>query len=112
MTPERWNDLYDRLTSRKLLLCIVTIILAIFLYHTGDLTAVQLQQAVLVAVGVYTTAEGATDAIGAWRSTPTQLATAMRNLSPEQRDELFFQLEGSREVPKPPTVETRTPAPV
>ncbi len=75
MSTDRWDDLYDRLTSRKLILAVVSIVLAAWSYHAGTLTAEQFSQAVMVAVTAYTAAEGASDAISAWK-TPS-------NYSPE-----------------------------
>jgi hypothetical protein len=61
MSEDRWNDLYDRLTSRKMWFAIAAIAFACWNYHNGELNAVQFQYAVMAAAGFYTVAEGAVD---------------------------------------------------
>ena len=92
MSGDRWNDLYDRLTSRKLVLAAVSIILAAWSYHAGSLTAEQFSQAVMVAVTAYTAAEGTSDAISAWKA---PVASAP---SPELVSALADELERRREA--------------
>lgn len=87
MSTDRYNDLYDRLTSRKLLLAVVSIILAAWSYHAGSLTAEQFSQAVMVAVTAYTAAEGASDAISAWKSPTPELVTALADELEARREE-------------------------
>lgn len=62
---EMGSDLYGRLTSRKLWLCLITMGIAMFGYWSGNLTYNQLQTAILTAVGLFTAAEGLTDAASA-----------------------------------------------
>ncbi|HVQ45161.1 MAG TPA: hypothetical protein VMT30_09505 [Candidatus Saccharimonadia bacterium] len=71
MSQSKLDDLYNRLTSRKLLLCLFMLALAIAGYWGGHITWSEFQTAALGAVGIYTVAEGASDAVGAWRSQPT-----------------------------------------
>lgn len=63
-------DMYNRLTSRKLLLCITSVALAIWGYSAGVIDGEKMMTAISVAVTAYTAAEGVSDAVGAWRSQP------------------------------------------
>jgi hypothetical protein len=70
MSQAKWDDLYDRLSSRKLWLAILSIAFALWGYYEGRLDAVQFQTAIFGAVTAYTVAEGITDAAGAYRPKP------------------------------------------
>lgn len=61
MSTSKWNDLYDRLTSRKFILTLLAVVFAIWNYHLGALSAVEFQTAVTAAVMVYVGAEAAVD---------------------------------------------------
>jgi len=56
------GDLRDRLTSRKFLFAVLAVLIAISQFAMGNLTANEMMDAVLVAVGVYMGAEGVADA--------------------------------------------------
>lgn len=75
MSQSKWDDLYDRLTSRKLLLCLTSVVLAIWGYHAGIIDGDRMMSAISVAVTAYTAAEGASDAVAAWRSKPADAIT-------------------------------------
>jgi hypothetical protein len=70
MTQDRWDDLYDRLSSRKLWLCLVTVGLAAYGHFSGRLDYDDFVKAVLAAVATFSIAEGAADAVGAYRPKP------------------------------------------
>lgn len=63
--------MYDRLTSRKLLLCLTSVALAIWGHHAGIIDGDRMMTAISVAVTAYTAAEGVSDAAAAWRSKPS-----------------------------------------
>lgn len=66
MTREQiMTDLYSRLTSRKLWLCLLMLFLAVLGYRTGNLDYWQFQSACLVAVGVFSGAEALVGAAAA-----------------------------------------------
>lgn len=70
MSQSKWDDAYDRLTSRKLILCLISVALAAYGHFSGHLSYVEFQTAVFAAIGVYTVSEGITDAVGAYRPKP------------------------------------------
>ena len=70
MSQSRTDELVDRLLSRKLWLCLITIILAAYGHTSGYLAYDDFVKTVLGAVGIFSLAEGAADAAGAWHSTP------------------------------------------
>lgn len=70
MSQSKWDDLYNRLTSRKLLLCITSVALAIWGYYAGIIDGDKMMTAISVAVTAYTAVEGASDAVAAWRASP------------------------------------------
>lgn len=65
------SDLYERLSSRKLWLALLSIAFAAWNYAEGRLSATDFQVAIFGAVGVYTVSEGITDAVGAYRPKPS-----------------------------------------
>lgn len=71
------SDLYTRLTSRKLWLCLLLMGLAVLGYHTGQLDYAQFQSACLAAVGVFSATAavvGAAEAVvGAAKPRPVVL---------------------------------------
>lgn len=116
MSQSRIDDLYDRLTSRKLWLALLSIGFALWGYHMGDLTAQQFQTAVMVAVTAYTAAEGASDALAAWGSkppTPTiptvdEIAEALEKRRDERNQARLRALDAQMKPWMPPAaVETR-----
>jgi len=70
MSDDRLNDLYDRLSSRKLWLALLTIGLAAYGHVSGHLDYDDFVKAVLAAVATFSIAEGAADAVGAYRPRP------------------------------------------
>jgi hypothetical protein len=70
MSQDKWNDLYDRLSSRKLWLCVVTIALAAYGHFSGHMNYDDFVKAVLAAVATFSIAEGAADAVAAYRPKP------------------------------------------
>jgi len=68
------QDLVGRLTSRKFILCLVVLALTVIGYGTGQLTYEQLVNIVLIAVGVFSGAEGLADAAGAFRRSSTPVS--------------------------------------
>jgi hypothetical protein len=67
---ELLTDIYERVTSRKFILTVVSLGIAYWNYQLGALTAEQFQTAVWIAVTAYLGAEAVTDAAGALHSTP------------------------------------------
>lgn len=87
MTQSRTGELIDRLTSRKFLLCLVTIMLSTVGYMTNHITFEQMQTTVLLAVGTFSAAEGLTDAATMLNtSPPTKGPTQTVNVSPDSGD--------------------------
>lgn len=75
MSQSRWDDLYDRLSSRKLWLTLMAGAFAVWNYLEGRLTPVEFQTAITAALIAYLGAEGLSDAAGAFRSTPDQVVS-------------------------------------
>ena len=71
MSQSRIDELVDRLLSRKLWLCLLSVAFACWNYTEGRLSATDFQVAIFAAVGVYTVSEGLTDAVGAYRPKPS-----------------------------------------
>lgn len=89
MSQSRIDDLVDRLTSRKLILCVVSILLAIYGHASGHLTFEQLQMSVLTAVGIFSGAEGLADAAAAFRpkpDAPTQTVNVDTQAAPSRAE--------------------------
>jgi hypothetical protein len=70
-TRSRTDDLIDRLTSRKFLLCLFVIVLGLVGFATGHLTYDQLLTGTLTAIGIFSGMEGLADAASALRPRPT-----------------------------------------
>lgn len=113
MSQDRWGDLYDRLTSRKFLLCLFMLSLAIAGYSSGHSTWGEFQQAALTAIGVYTVAEGATDAVGALRPAapdPAPTAVAPAPSLDDLADKMVARIR--QDMSPPPTPPPASPADV
>lgn len=81
-------DFYSRVTSRKLWLALLAIGFAVMNYHSGALTAVEFQQAVMAAVLAYTAVEGASDVAAALRPPVTpELVTSLADELEKRRAE-------------------------
>lgn len=85
MSQSKLDDLYDRLTSRKLLLCVTSVALAIWGYHAGIIDGDKMMTAISVAVTAYTAAEGASDAVAAWKAPSTPTAREIARAVLEER---------------------------
>lgn len=85
MSPSKLDDLYERLTSRKFLLCLVSLGIFTLGYANGSLTYEDFSKAVLGAVLTYSAAEAATDAAAAWHTSPdtTVRTTVNTTAAPE-----------------------------
>lgn len=66
LSQGRWDDLYDRLTSRKFLMTLLAVAFAAWNYWGGRLTPEQFQWAVTAAIGTYVGAEGLVDFASGW----------------------------------------------
>lgn len=71
MSQSKWDDLVDRLSSRKLWLAVLSIAFALWNHLEGRLSAVEFQAAVFAAVTAFSVAEGAADAVAAYRPRPS-----------------------------------------
>lgn len=70
MSQSRLDDMYERLSSRKLWLALLSIAFAFWNFHDGRMTAVEFQQSVAAAVITFSVAESAVRAVGAYRPKP------------------------------------------
>jgi hypothetical protein len=84
VSQSKLDDLYDRLTSRKLWLALLSVVFGLWNYAEGRLTPVEFQAVVFGAVTAYTVSEGLTDAAAAWHTSPdtTVRTTVNTNTDP------------------------------
>jgi hypothetical protein len=57
-----WSNLITRMASRKFLLCILVVALALIGFFTNHMTFDQMTTTILTTVGIFTGAEGLVDA--------------------------------------------------
>lgn len=83
MSQAKWDDLYERLSSRKLWLALLSIAFAAWNYAEGRLSAVEFQASIFGAVTAFSIAEGAADAVAAYRPKPDAGDTQQVNVGTE-----------------------------
>lgn len=85
MDPSIARDLVERLTSRKFILTLVVILLAVVGYMSGQLDYGQFVNTVLFAVGIFSGVEGLADAAGALKGRPTPPSVNTTNVNVESK---------------------------
>jgi hypothetical protein len=80
MDPTLVRDLVERLTSRKFILALVVILLALVGYLTHQLDYSSFVNVALWAVGIFSGSEGLADAAGALKPHPVPTAVVTTNV--------------------------------